>query len=268
METRNKTMRVWKLFQFVILTAVLTSEWGCSSDDDSDAVSYKKTTALQQPEWVIDLFSNDEPPSWTDPDLSQFENSMFLLIKLQPQLADYSTDDDRMACFIDNECRSVVAHRSVHDGDGSIYFAIKVLGNAIDRDITFELRYYSGGLHQLFSLSHTGSFIAEQTYGIDEDFEPEILAGSSKFPVHMNLYVSSDYLPFEVGEDDMVGVFINGECRGIGKADKVFYVLAYEEGEQAEIRYYSSLNNCIYTLKEKISLRENSAANAYEIRFK
>ena len=38
--------------------------------------------------------------------------------------------------------------------------------------------------------------------------------------------------------------------------------------EQAEIRYYSSLNNCIYTLKEKISIRQNSAANAYEIRFK
>ena len=267
METKSKTMRVWNHFIFVILAAVLTSVWGCSSDDETVTVSYTKTATQQSPNWVVDMHSNDEMPSWDDPDLSQFENSMYLLIKLQEDLVPYSTSDDRMACFINDECRSVVAHRSIHQGEGGIYFPIKVLGNSIDHNINFELRYYSGGLHQLFSLTHTGSFIAEMTYGIEEDFEPYIMLGSTKYPVGMNIFVNTDRLPFKVGDDDLVAAFVGDECRCVSKPGQSIYIFAKQEGEQAEIRYYSSLENCIYTLKEKLTIQQQSAANAYEVNF-
>lgn len=240
----------------IILGALLAITMASCSSDDNNIVNtnYTVITATEQPNWQVDMFSNDMLPIWSDADPTQFENSMFVLIKLQPELVPFSTDDDRMACFINNECRSIVAYRDIHEGDGSIYFALKVLGNAEDREILFEMRYYSGGLHQIFSLTRTGAFVAEQTYGINEDFVPPILLGSTKYPVQMYLSTDLTGLPFEATEMDRVAAFVGEECRGVCAPLELMTVFGYQEGEQVEIRYYSAKMNAIYTFTQKVPL--------------
>ena len=240
----------------IILGALLAITMASCSSDDNNIVNtnYTVITATERPNWQVDMFSNDMLPIWSDADPTQFENSMFVLIKLQPELVPFSTDDDRMACFINNECRSIVAYRDIHEGDGSIYFALKILGNSEDRDVTFELRYYNGALHQIFSLSGSGAFMAEQTYGINEDFVPPILYGSSKYPVKMKFTVNLKELPFEASENDMIGAFVGEECRGACKLGKEFVIYGLQEGELAEIRYYSDKFKTIYKLLQKVPI--------------
>ena len=225
-----------------------------STDNSNTSTAYTSAPAEGRPMWQVDMYSNEAQPNWADPDMTQFENSMFVLVKLQDELVPFSTDDDRMASFIDGQCRSVVAQRSVHDTDGSVYFALKILGNAIDRDVSMEARYYSGGLHQHFALRGVVDFIAELTYGVDFDYIPDFLQGCTKYPVKMSILVNPENLPAEPSDGDLIGAFIGGECRGVCTTNKPLTVYGYQNGEQVELRYYSDSTKTIYTLKEKIAL--------------
>ena len=161
-----------KEIKIIMLTAVLTMAWACSSDSDDTPANYTFEQAAM-PAWSVDLTGNDDAPAWTAPDPSLFESSMFIMVKLQDELAAYSTDGDLMAVFIGDECRTVPAIRNV-DKNGGIYFVLKIRGNSTDRDVTFSLKYYSVQLHRMFTLEGTEKFAAERTYGFDEDFLQEV----------------------------------------------------------------------------------------------
>ena len=214
--------------KIMFLAAVLTFVWGCSSDDESTSANYTFATA-EKPAWSVDLTGNDDAPAWTAPDPSLFESAMFIMVKLQDELAAHSTDGDLMAVFIGDECRTVPAIRNV-DKNGGIYFVLKIRGNSTDRDVTFSLKYYSVQLHRMFTLEGTEKFAAERTYGFDEDFVPPLLLGCKKYPVQQTL----------------------SECRGVGVAGQPFTVFRTTDGETLDVRYYSAKQAGVYTLKQKV----------------
>ncbi len=236
--------------KIMFLAAVLTFVWGCSSDDESTSANYTFATA-EKPAWSVDLTGNDAAPSWTAPDPSLFESSMFVMVKLQDELAAYSTDADRMVIFIGDECRTVPAIRNV-DRQGGIYFVLKVRGNSTDRDVNFGLRYYCESLRQVFAIEGTESFASERDYGFDTDFVPPLLLGCKKYPVQSELTVSLPAaVPFTPDSGDIVAVFAGGECRGVGRVGEAFTVFRTTTDETLDVRYYSAVQAGVYTMKQK-----------------
>lgn len=247
--------------KYIIAIAALTLAWGCSSDDDDEKKDnepvYANSTFMsydQIPLWEVDQSADQQRPQWTSPDPSRFENKMIVLVRLQNELVPYSTDDDMMAVLVDNECRAL----SIRSGnDEKVFFVLNVHGNADDVSEKFQLCYYSGGLKQLFVLNAPkNTYLNERTVGIDSDFSPDFTDGSSKYPVKTMLTVYPGLLnnrPVS-SEHDLVGVFVNGECRGIGLPGQAFTAFAYNKDEQAELRYFSWLVQGIFTTNKKITL--------------
>ena len=237
--------------KIMFLAAVLTFVWGCSSDDESTSANYTFATA-EKPAWSVDLTGSDNAPAWTAPDPSLFESSMFIMVKLQDELAAYSTDGDLMAVFIGDECRTVPAIRNV-DKAGGVYFVLKIRGNSTERDVNFALRYYCAQLRRVFTLQGTEKFATERTYGFDEDFVPPLLLGCTKYPVQQTLTVQlPSTTPFTPDESDIVAVFAGSECRGVGVAGQPFTVFRTTDGETLDVRYYSAKQAGVYTLKQKV----------------
>lgn len=240
-----------KEIKIIMLTAVLTMAWACSSDSDDTPTNYTFEQAAM-PMWSVDLTGSDNAPAWTAPDPSLFESSMFIMVKLQDELAAYSTDGDLMAVFIGDECRTVPAIRNV-DKNGGIYFVLKIRGNSTERDVNFALRYYCAQLRRVFTLQGTEKFATERTYGFDEDFVPPLLLGCTKYPVQQTLTVQlPSNTPFTPDESDIVAVFAGGECRGMGVAGQPFTVFRTTDGETLDMRYYSAKQAGVYTLKQKV----------------
>ncbi len=240
-----------KEIKIIMLTAVLTMAWACSSDSDDTPAKYTFEQAAM-PMWSVDLTGSDNAPAWTAPDPSLFESSMFIMVKLQDELAAYSTDGDLMAVFIGDECRTVPAIRNV-DKAGGVYFVLKIRGNSTERDVNFALRYYCAQLRRVFTLQGTEKFATERTYGFDEDFVPPLLLGCKKYPVQQTLTVQlPSTTPFIPGESDIVAVFAGSECRGVGVAGQPFTVFRTTDGETLDVRYYSAKQAGVYTLKQKV----------------
>ena len=240
-----------KEIKIIMLTAVLTMAWACSSDSDDTPANYTFATA-EKPAWSVDLTGSDNAPAWTAPAPSLFESSMFIMVKLQDELAAYSTDGDLMAVFIGDECRTVPAIRNI-DKAGGVYFVLKIRGNSTERDVNFALRYYCAQLRRVFTLQGTEKFATERTYGFDEDFVPPLLLGCKKYPVQQTLTAElPSTTPFTPDESDIVAVFAGGECRGVGVAGQPFTVFRTTDGETLDVRYYSAKQAGVYTLKQKV----------------
>ena len=229
---------------------------GCSSSDDDDNSTFKASTfsAAERPTWQIDLSGNAAAPSWTAPDPTKFESSMFILVKLQDELKPYSTDGDLMTVFINDECRAVPAVRNVDD-NGDIYFVLKIRGNGNDRDVNFGLCYYCPAISQLFILEGRETFVTEVTYGYDEDFEPPLLIGCRRYPVKNYVTASLPAQPpFTPDQGDVVAAFVGNECRGVGAVGQSFVVLRTDPSETVTLRYYSARQGGVYTLQQTVEL--------------
>lgn len=247
--------------KYIIAIAALTLAWGCSSDDDDEKKDnepvYTNSTFTaydHTPQWEVDQSADQQPPQWTSPDPSRFENKMIVLVRLQQELVPYSTDDDMMAVLVDDECRAL----SIRSGnEDAVFFVLNVHGNADDISEKFQLCYYSGGLKQLFMLNAPkNTYLNERTVGIDSDFSPDFTDGSTKYPVKTVLTVNPGLLnnrPIDT-ERDLVGVFVNGECRGIGIPGLTFTAFSYNKDEQAELRYFSWMEEGIFTANKKLTL--------------
>ena len=230
--------------------------WSCSSnDDDNDnTLSSSTFTVAGKPVWQVDVKGNATAPSWTSPDPTKFESSMFILVKLQDELKQYSTDGDLMTVFIEDECRAVPAVRNV-DANGDIYFVLKIRGNGTDRDVNFRLCYYCPAISQLFILEGRETFVTEVTYGYDEDFVPPLLIGCPRYPVKNAITVNLPAEPpFTPDESDLVAAFVGNECRGVGKVGQSFRVLRTDPSETVHLRYYSARQGGIYSLQQTIEL--------------
>ncbi len=251
MKTAIKTMA---------LTAVLTLAWGCSSshDDEKDVPASSGNTTFQAfnkiPEWEVDQRADQQRPQWTPPDPSRYENKMIVMLRLQDELVPFSTDDDLVAVMEGDECHAL----STRSGnDDKVFFVINVHGNSTVDANDYRLCYYSGGLKQLFELqTPENTFLNERNLGIDSDFSPTLTDGSTKYPVKTTVTVHPgliDNLAIDT-EYDLVGVFVNGECRGVGYPSQSFTVFSYASGEQAELRYFSWMEQGIYTSNSKLTL--------------
>lgn len=262
-----------------LVAATLPMLWGCGSDDDDEVgspkvgESYVVTHVAEAPVWNIDWSGNESVPDWEQPLANNYENWVILMVKLEPQLTRTASENDKMAVFVDGELRALsspskLTNGSIRDSNGTVSFILKVFGNEFSgKTVVFSLKYYSATLHQLFILNGDEQFVAERIYGVENDFIPRLSRGCSKYPVVTDLELTaqlSENSGMVLSEEDMIGVFVGDECRGVYQCSDglptstvtipVFSIL---EGETATIRYYSSSQNAVYTFKETLKLSQS-----------
>ena len=247
------------IIKSLLLAAVITVAWGCSSSDDetSNDGDYTGNAATFQPAnapaWVVDMYSNQEQPQWLSPDPTLYEDKMIAVLRLQDELVPFSTADDLMAVFVGDECRAL-SHRS---GNGeAVYFVLNIYGNAGTDPEQFALCYYSGGLRQEFWRRGENGFLNEMNIGTESDFVLDLMTGTTKYE-RQTVFVVNPKVKEGVTIDadaDRVGVFVNGECRGVGKPGRVFNVFHRQDETQAELRYYSSSKGGIFTQTAPLTL--------------
>ena len=250
-------MMMMKTVKILMTVAALATVWGCSTANDNEIETVKPTGCTfehaDRPAWSVDLTGNDAAPDWGNFNLSLYENSMYVLVTLQDELAAHSTEADRMAVFIGGERRTQLAVPNFYD-DGAVRYVLRIYGNSTDRNVRFTLQYYSVALKQLFSIGTEEKFVPEFTYGNIKDFVPPLLKGCKKFPVQNQLTVSlPDQSPFTPDNNDLVAVFVGDECRGVGVAGKPFNVFRTSETEKLTLRYYSVQQAGIYTMAQTVT---------------
>ena len=245
------------LINSLLLAAVLTFTWGCSSSDDvapGNLVSSSSTFETSEaPTWVVNMYSDQAKPQWQSPTPALYENKMIVMLRLQDELVPFSTDDDLMAVFVGDECRAL-SHRS--GGSEVIYFVLNIYGNTSTDPEDFALCYYSGGLRQAFWRRGENGFLDELNIGTESDFVLDLMTGTTKYARQTVVTVMpklTDGIAVDIWAD-RVGVFVGGECRGVGRPNTAFNVFHQQEGEQAQVRYYSKSKGGIYTLSQPLTL--------------
>lgn len=245
--------------KYLVLGIIVLAFFGCSSDDEGTSAKYTFASAVK-PSWSIDLSGSDAAPEWQDIDRSLYESWMYVTVKLQDELAAYAGDDDRMVAFIGNECRTKPAMPSDKFTDGSIYFVLTIGGNEADRDAPIKLCYYCAALHSLFTIEAKETFAPESFYGNTEDYVPLLSKGSKKYPVQQQLTVNlPTNVPFTTSTDDLVAVFADNECRGVGNIGKPFTIFSTSAGEALQVRYYSTDKAGIYSFLQSVTVSEAAA---------
>ena len=255
-------MKNHKFFHPILLAAALTLGWGCSSSDD-DGQGHAFVSTNQQPNWQVDMSDNQPYPQWTAPDPAQFDSKMIVMLRLQEELVPFSTDDDLMAVFVGDECRAL----STRDGnDQKVFFVLNLHGHSNTSSEHFTLHYYSGGLKQLFTLSGNNKFLNEQNVGVESDFSPQLMDGSTKYSIKTKLTVAlsnSGNLP-PVSEHDRVAVFVGEDCRGVGIPGTPFTVFSNQTDEQGQVYYYNATQGGIYTAAKTVSLTGEQQSFIFE----
>ena len=246
-----------KTVKIILLTAVLTMLWGCSSDSESTIAKYTFASAVK-PSWSIDLSGSDTTPGWQDIDRTLYESWMYVTVKLQDELAVHAGDGDLMTVFIGDEQRTRPAAPNIY-ADGSVYFVMTIGGNSTDREINIRLCYWSAQLRQLFTIEEKSTFTPELPYGNTSDYVPPLLKGSKKYPVQQQLTVNLPAkVPFTASANDLVAVFAGNECRGVGSIGKPFTVFRTSAGEALQMRYYSTDKAGIYSILQTVMLNGNA----------
>jgi len=246
-------------FKYLLVSLSVLFAWGCSSSDD-DSTNGGNTTngastfeTANAPQWVVNMNSNQEQPQWQSPDPTLYEDKMIAVIRLQEELVPSSTDDDLMAVFVGDECRAL-SHRS-GNGD-AVYFVLNIYGNSSTDPEQLALGYYSGGLKQEFWRRGENGFLNEVNVGTDSDFVLDLMTGTTKYE-RGTVFVVNPKAREGVaidGDADRVGVFVNGECRGVGRPGTAFNVFHQQNETAAELRYYSSSQGGIFTQKAPLTL--------------
>ena len=136
-----------------------------------------------------------------------------------------------------------------------------VCGNADNvKNSSTEIKYYNAGLKNTFTCEGP-SFISDKIFGGDQDQIYPIGADNSKYKMCNAKISFTGNLPFSITDDDLLGVFVNGECRGTGKAGETFLMNMTQDTEQVQIRYYSASKKGIYTVQKEISVNVDADNN-------
>ena len=257
---------------FIVLMAVLTLAWGCSSDsDDTNPPTYPKYTVTEAPtapswDYIKDIdWMSDEPrPDWVAPDPLLFESTMVLQIKLDDDLFPYASDKDLMAVTKGEECRalSLCNFKEVQGtGQTVAYFILAIKGNNNERDAPLSVNYYCENLKQTFVMENIMPFVPDLVYGIyddSENFQPYFSMGSTKYPVKPIVSISlSGNIPFILQAGDKLALFVGDELRGSTEIDQnttpddiVCVLFSKQVGEEVNVRYYSQQQTKIYQLTQ------------------
>ena len=249
----------------IIVMAVLTLWWGCSSDSDGsqspanpdeEATVESVFTPSEKPTWAIDWIWNDmaAPADWKDPDPFTYGyRGMVLGVQLDDQFKAFASEGDQMAAFMNGTCRGV------SDINLNKEFMLYIQGDDEEIETLMKVKYYCAQLHQIFTINNM-PFIPES----GEDDKSNIVLtmgdGSAKYPYQTEVVVS---LPGEPGydeiADDLVFLFVGSECRAICISSDLWpgfkgTVFSRQPGEMAEVRYYSAAKKGYYTMKEPVKL--------------
>ncbi len=253
------------------LMGVLTLMWGCSSDGDNSNVGdggndITFTEVSERPDWKINYLGHDERPDWQNPNATLYEERMYVTLKLDNIFVPYSTQDDRMAVFIGEECRGVSGRNVSGFDSNSILFPIMVQGNRQDAEdyASLTVKYYSGGMKQVFCIPKLDRFSPDAIVGGMWDTVFSFEGGERyKSYIVINVQLKGD-VPFSISEDDIMAAFIDGECRGIGSVNDFLLWLTSEEEEvekMIQLRYYSAEKGGIYTLQKPVLVPEGYFLN-------
>ena len=239
----------------LMFATALTIMWGCSKESEKEP-GYT-FSASEYPSWKVDWTWHDEAPHWQNPDPNKYESRMYVILKLNYEYEPYCTADDRIALFYDGECRGV-SGAPIWNSD-YYYFLIMAAGTNSISEQKMDIRYYCASMKQIFDLPSFHNFIPSYTIGDTYDQEFPFGYGSSKYPYFQQFTIQVEgNVPFTPGKEDMVGVFVNGECRGTGRIGEEFIFWKRQTEETFQFCYYSSANAGIYTIKTPVTITDDA----------
>jgi len=239
----------------MMFATALTIMWGCSKESDEGEPGYT-FSASGQPSWQVDWTWHDEAPLWQNPESNKYESRMYVILKLNEEYVPYSTDQDSIALFLSGECRGV-SGRTVNDN--GIYFPVIVAGDNSQSEGKMEVRYYCASMKQIFVMPGFHNFTPSYTIGDTYDQVLPFGSGSPKYPLSQSFTVQiQGDVPFTPQDQDMIGVFVNGECRGTGQIGKEFTVWKKQTEETILICYYSAANAGIYNIKKPVTITDDT----------
>ncbi len=266
-----------KISKMFLMTAVLTLAWGCSSNDDdeiqpkqetekdtkpdvvnADSTTYMFTPTAGEPAWDVDWTWHDEAPDWQAPqDVSAYESRMYVCFSVSYDLLPYVSERDKLALFVGDECRGVAT--PYFNSSYEVYFNVIVLGNHEDSERKTTVMYYCDSMKQLFVLDGFYTFMPDVTVGSDYNLELELGDGSPKYRYSYLTVKIPSTAPVVLDYKDVVAVFINGECRGVGKLHQEFKVWIDKDSDEVdasaiELRFYNIDKGGYYTFPSTTNL--------------
>lgn len=218
----------------------------------------------KMPAWKLDLSADDAAPDWKAVDNASHQYSMTAIIRLSDFLIQFAHPDDRLAAFIDNECRGVATGESVN---GVTLYFLYIKGNSADHPVS--LKYYSAANKRIYELDKVYKFVQNAIHGTT--VEPDVVAfeKDSKLAESMSAVVGLPQVFAETASaDDVLAAFCGTECRGIGESfvsesGKTLYridIRGIEESDESiSIKYYSAQNSLVYKSTDRITFKNGGA---------
>lgn len=249
--------------KYLLLGMLAVLMWACdSSDSDSEELAFTETEVSEAPVWQMDWTNNQEKPNWTEPDESVYENSTILKVQIDKTLKPYASEGDMLAIFVNGEQRGMTTPVQTLNGQKELgKFLLKVWGNESGTEtVNMSLSYYSQTLKHIFTLSDNINLDSDVTTGIDEDFIPEFIYGSAKYPVVKTIGVESILKKVGITPigNGMVGAFVGEECRGTAtlstSSNTQLLIYGRNAGESLTLKYYDVITGKLYTIPDAVTM--------------
>ncbi len=135
-----KNIEKYKIWIVALVLLVLGS---CSKDDEQFTTSPEPAWSVQSPELL--------PSSFT------------AIVAIPDNLNVYADDNDKVAAFINGECRGVGTLIKEEDSGKRVYFLTIRASDTESGEITF--RYFNTRLSYLYQAEETVDFESDGTYG-------------------------------------------------------------------------------------------------------
>lgn len=181
----------------------------------------------------------------TAPAVPSFEEGMRLCgtVVIPSELIGYSTVFDRLAVFVGDECRAV----GVQVNNGTYAFdAFVGVGES------FCFRYYNDRLHFLFGSGPDTMTPGRRLGSAADPYRLDLGLGRCH-PLKVKMVMRlPDSLADAASADDVVGVFVGDECRGVatGMGTLVVEARASIGSESYVVRYYCAATGAYYRSSE------------------
>ncbi len=139
-----------KKISSVLCLVLIAATLGCSKD--SDDTLEDAATKFPQPNWKAD-------------DTGKYPATMTAVFALPVTLATGSTDDDKLAAFVNDECRGV---GTIVEVDHLKLFFVLIQGLPEESN-TIAIRYYSNKTSYMYESRSALSFLADGVFGTAEN---------------------------------------------------------------------------------------------------
>ena len=248
-----------KIIHIVVFCSVLALGWGCSSDNNGGGTDI---TPAEKPNWQMSLAANDAAPEWSEVNAEDYEMTMSMAVKLNPMLAQYASNDDWLAAFVNGTCRSVTSPTVYAVGDfASASASLNIIGNAGESGITFK--YYCKRLNRIFTLEHWINFnpnLSPTQDGVAYALPFETDGGMISAQVTILL---PEGTTIDRTAGDEIAILSDGKqcCSqvvSIAGRQVVLYVLA-PQGSHLTIDWYSAAQRSILEAAESLTITNSEA---------